>query len=263
MSELFPIQTSLRPWRANDGPNGERRYQVPLAVQEYWDTLSATPWFPGLCPPEGDCRGFYSEHQLECPHREKRTCPRRLDIKRARRHEWLSGIGFGKEYWAVEAVMVRQRRELDEYCRVLYAGDLAKGVNLILTGGVGTGKTMALAYLTCQAMPAGLPRKALRMFTAPELVAWLFKPEHDPAALGELPILMVDDLGTEHWSERNGWAVSRMNDLVERRHRAKLPTIITSNLNTLEMTHRDEWERWTDRWFARCEAIRFDCASRR
>lgn len=255
---LEQVRDTLRPWKGPDG-----RYTPPQAVLDYWATLATVPWSPALCPPEGDCRGFYSGHQLECPHAGKYSCPRKSDIERARRDEWLAGIGFGREYWGVQGNRMRQRRDIDEYCRRLYRGDLARGTNLFLMGGVGTGKTMSLAWIALQGMGKGLQRQALRVYSAPELVSWLVDTNHDIGILADLAVLMIDDLGTEHWSERSSWAASRMGDLVERRHRELRPTIITTNLSVWDLGQRDEWTRWTDRWFSRGETIQFDGESMR
>jgi len=258
MSELERIRDTMRPWKGSDG-----KYIPPQSVLDYWATLATVPWSPALCPPEGDCRGFYSEHQLECPHAEKRSCPRRQDIDLARKHEWLAGIGFGREYWDVQGGRVRSSREVNEYCRRLYGGGLARGVNVFLSGGVGTGKTMALAWIALQGMGKGIQRQALRVYLAPELVTWLVDMNHDVGILAGLDVLMIDDLGTEHWSATSTWAAARMGELVERRHREWRPTIIATNLSPWDLGQRDEWNRWTDRWFSRGETITFEGESLR
>jgi len=257
-SGLEPMRDLQRPWRTAEG-----KLVPPRAVLEYWATLERIPWSPGLCPPEGDCRGFYSEHQLECPHAENAACPRRGDIGLARRNEWLAGIGFGLEYWGVREDRLQQRREIADYCRRLYRNDLAGGQNMFLRGGVGTGKTMALAWIALQGMQGGLARKALLFLSAPGLVSWLVDLKHDVGVLADVAVLMIDDLGTEHWSATSTWAASRMGELVERRHAGRLPTIITTNLSLWDMGNREEWGRWTDRWFARADTIMFEGASMR
>jgi DNA replication protein DnaC len=106
--------------------------------------------------------------------------------------------------------------------------------NLVLWGGTGGGKThLAVAILR------EIVRRGGKAFfiTAAELLLEIrstFKPNswEDEAAVvakyGDMPILVLDDLGAE---QTTPWAITTLQLIIDRRYREERPTIITSNLS--------------------------------
>ena len=135
-------------------------------------------------------------------------------------------------------------------------------VFLVLGGDPGTGKTVAAAssLLTCVAHHDGYdawaPGKGFFVKASTIARYQNFGPEADEAwrKVRERKLLVVDDLGQEPGSDY--WR-DNLNGLVDYRMRARLPTILTTNLSGAELTKR-YGERTRRRLvdfgtFARCE----------
>jgi len=104
------------------------------------------------------------------------------------------------------------------------------GPNLVLLGTTGRGKT-GLAYGALRELHrTGL---AVRWGSVPALLAGLRpngaeEPTYTLRSLQRTNVLLLDDFGTEKLSE---WAAEQLYLIVNSRYEAKLPTIVTSNLN--------------------------------
>ena len=104
---------------------------------------------------------------------------------------------------------------------------------LLLTGSFGTGKTHESYGAFRRIAEAGLDRYEVIAITAPDMYA-LMRPggsergtEHEVKRLKKIPLLLIDDLGTEKVSEFTEEATYR---LLNERYNESLPTLITSNL---------------------------------
>ena len=107
---------------------------------------------------------------------------------------------------------------------------LDDGANLLITGGVGAGKT----WMACAAL-RGLHDAGIRPLvfanTLDVLRACRYGPQGDPAAVARYKaahVLVLDDLGVERDSE---FAVEQLYDLIDARYGAMKPTIVTINLD--------------------------------
>ncbi|MEU2236129.1 ATP-binding protein [Streptomyces vietnamensis] len=104
---------------------------------------------------------------------------------------------------------------------------------LLLTGSFGTGKTHESYGALRRIADAGLDRYEVIAITAPDMYA-LMRPggsergtEYEVKRLKKIPLLLIDDLGTEKVSEFTEEATYR---LLNERYNESLPTLITSNL---------------------------------
>lgn len=104
---------------------------------------------------------------------------------------------------------------------------------LLLTGPFGTGKTHQAYGALRRIAEAGIDHFAMIATTAPDMYA-LLRPggsdqgiQHEIKRLGRIPLLLVDDLGTEKISEFTEEATYR---LLNERYNECRPMIITTNL---------------------------------
>lgn len=102
---------------------------------------------------------------------------------------------------------------------------------LILAGGTGAGKTH-LAYAIAKVC---LDRNQAAMWaTVPDLLdrlrASYGEDTYDATltALQTVPLLVLDDLGTEH---ATAWAVEKLFQIINARYNARLPLVATTNLD--------------------------------
>ncbi len=128
---------------------------------------------------------------------------------------------------------------------------LAEGMGLMLTGNVGAGKTHVAVGLVKLACGLGIEARFLTM--AELLGAIKATYDHERAAphrrgrprasgesdlldeLAELPLLALDDLGTEN---PTSWACDRLYTLVNRRYLSRRPMIVTTNLSLEALADR-------------------------
>ncbi len=108
--------------------------------------------------------------------------------------------------------------------------------SLILSGGVGSGKTHLAAALTNSLIDKGVP---VLFFTVPDLLDLLRSLfnggqhqdqsfEQTFEAVKTAPVLVLDDYGSEKNSE---WVSEKMYQLINFRYMTRLPTIVTINVS--------------------------------
>jgi len=104
---------------------------------------------------------------------------------------------------------------------------------LVLSGAIGTGKTHQAYGALRRIAEAGPKRFEMIATTAPDLYA-LLRPggpdqgsEHELKRLRRIPLLLLDDLGTEKLSEFTEETTTR---IVNYRYNESLPLLITTNL---------------------------------
>ncbi|MFF7880968.1 ATP-binding protein [Streptomyces sp. NPDC020794] len=112
------------------------------------------------------------------------------------------------------------------------AANYRKAGFLVLTGPIGTGKTHQAYGALRRIAETGPVRFEMIATTAPDMYGRL-RPggsdkgtEHELKRLGKIPLLLLDDLGTEKLSEFTEEATTR---LVNERYNECLPLIITTN----------------------------------
>lgn len=115
------------------------------------------------------------------------------------------------------------------------ADDYRSAGFLVLTGPIGTGKTHQAYGALRRIAESGPKRFEMIATTAPDMYGRL-RPggsekgtEHELKRLCRVPLLLLDDLGTEKLSE---WTEEATTRLVNERYNECLPLIITSNFPT-------------------------------
>jgi DNA replication protein DnaC len=111
---------------------------------------------------------------------------------------------------------------------------------LLLMGGYGCGKTHLAAAIAIFAVNLGVPTLFL---TVPDLLDWLRFSYDSPEATFEqrfdeirnIGLLVLDDLGTQNATP---WAQEKLYQIINHRYTAKLPMVITTNLNMDEIDGR-------------------------
>lgn len=112
------------------------------------------------------------------------------------------------------------------------ADDVRKAGFLVLTGTIGTGKTHQAYGALRRIAESGPKRFEMLATTAPDLYGRL-RPggsdkgtEHELKRLCQIPLLLLDDLGTEKLSE---WTEEATYRLINDRYNQCLPLIVTTN----------------------------------
>lgn len=130
---------------------------------------------------------------------------------------------------------------------------------LLLTGPPGRGKSHIAAGIQRRVFERH--GKSSRFWVVPELLDRIkatFNEErrHETVdeihnEMGRIPLLILDDLGTEKSTE---WAEEELFKIVDRRYREGLPLVVTTNLETVHLDARLE-SRLTDRTHGRVVAF--------
>lgn len=181
--------------------------------------------------------------------------------------------GIGKRYRdctfeqieekGVPQSLKRQYQLVKEYANNL-TGNIDKGRGLLLRGPVGTMKTSMAVAVLMKHLQSG---KRGRFITMASLLDTIFslkalsvydwaKFEND---LRTIPILLIDDLGSEH---TEGWVKTKVDAIISERYNNCLPVLITTNLSMSEM-QESYAERIIDRLSATALDLVFNCDSLR
>jgi len=162
---------------------------------------------------------------------------------------WFRSAGFGPRYDEPDPGRVPSRDLIDDYI-ANWPANLANGRGLLVSGGVGVGKTMTLAYIALRLYDAGYRDVDCQFAPA------LFDKLHSDTAMTRhfagVGLLMIDDLGVEYRSE---WAMARFAELAEFRHGNMAPVIVTTNLSADSLLRQPELGRIIDRWRQSCYAV--------
>jgi DNA replication protein DnaC len=106
-----------------------------------------------------------------------------------------------------------------------------KGLGMILHGKPGTGKTYAVFAMANKLMTIGKPVMVISSIGILNRIKDAYSSgdsEHDILkALHNASLLVIDDLGAEHYTD---WSASILYKLIDDRYRTRRPMVITTNL---------------------------------
>lgn len=183
------------------------------------------------------------------------------------------GAGYVNRYKEAE-VSLSAKKQIDTAFKDLIKQE--KG--LILSGGVGVGKTMALIYAykkiasflhndpespivkyNPQLIDCGLEFSRIKFLYAPELFNLFY--EREQVNIELRPYILLDDLGCEYAAS---FTLTMFEILIEDIYRSgKYGLIITTNMSDKDFRGRDGWLRIADRLTEMCSWVEIGGKSRR
>lgn len=229
-------------------------------IQSIQDHANQYPWKPDYCPPD-NCNGFYQPEgarmALRCEHYETKTCPYNARNILAAWGEKAAQWGIPQRYRWPDAKKLfgsdpeseQKRAFLEKYIVLLSAGETNQG--LLMSGGVGTGKSMAMAFIARRLWQHNRDARLIYIH-APDLMDSLHSDEPVVDIYSSTPLLLLDDVGTEYLAD---WNISKFSQIMERRHKNMRPTIITTNLAPAVLDRHEALARVIDRWKENCRLI--------
>ena len=136
---------------------------------------------------------------------------------------------------------------------------LKDGKGLLMFGTVGNGKTFAAACIVNSLIDKGFPC-AMRKFS--EIAQDIFDGKLNPHDLNRYALLVLDDLMAERKTE---YMQEIVFNVIDSRNRAKLPTIVTSNLTAEAIKNPDDiaYQRIFSRLLEMCVPIEVKGEDRR
>lgn len=195
-----------------------------------------------------------------CPHYNKPTCqmPVSDEVLASRRRQFLASVGFQRRYQDPQEDRlfggVPAARDAIAGLRDYWANikaNLEASTGFMLFGGVGTGKTFALALTALAARDTGT---SVRYVYAPDLFCLLHDRSEELYDLERCDLLLLDDLGAEYISE---WNMAGFISLTEHRYAAQTTTCVTSNMSPADLRGVPGMDRTVDRWRQSCSGYMF------
>lgn len=229
----------------NDAQNRARAQALGLfGLLVNWDEVGHAPWLPSVLK--------YEEQE-----RTRRGLERRIKLAKLGRFKSVADYDWR---WPKRI----DRQTVDELFKLNF---LAEGVNTVLQGPNGVGKTMLLKNLAHQAVLRG---HTVRFATASEMLIDLAAQESTPALNRRLrqyvnpQLLCIDEVG--YLSYDNRYA-DLLFEVVTRRYDASKPIALTTNKSFSEwpdvFPHAACVVTLVDRLIHRCEVVNIEGTSYR
>lgn len=221
------------------------RQRGTALLQKCWNAgeLSELPCsqsctgYIGVETPEGYVRGT-------CPaYMQKGTCPLVEKVEKER-HARLSQAGFGRHYHSPDLARIRARRAVEEFL-ANSREHITSGRGMVITGDVGVGKTMMLAYLAAKMIDQG---HGVWKVHAPELVEGLEDSKTQRRYVQRaisVEVFMVDDLGSGAMSDE---VLGILERIVEHRYANQKPMFVSTNMTRKQLVENVPLRRMVDRW---------------
>lgn len=138
-----------------------------------------------------------------------------------------------------------------------------RGKGLLLYGTVGTGKTYISACIANALIDKGRPCLVTNFARLVNTISGMYAGKQEYIdGLNQFDLLVIDDLASER---DTAYMNEYVQNVIDSRYRAGLPTIITTNLTAQELKHPQEIEkqRIYSRLFEMCIPIEVEGADRR
>lgn len=135
----------------------------------------------------------------------------------------------------------------------------SRAIGLLLTGGVGTGKTFLAACAANALIDRGVPVMMTNLARVLNTLTGLYSGDRNQYidSLNRYPLLILDDLGMERSSE---FALEQVYSVIDSRYRSRQPLIVTTNLSLEEMHNPSDLAhgRIYSRVLERCVPLRIN-----
>ena len=138
-----------------------------------------------------------------------------------------------------------------------------KNIGLMLFGDVGTGKSYYAGCIANEILSQYIT--PVIVTSIPRILNRLFETENKNGFIRELanvPLLVIDDLGTERATD---YALEQVYTVIDERYKAEKPVIITTNLSYAELKNPTDirYKRIFDRVIEMCTPFNIEGVSRR
>jgi len=186
----------------------------------------------------------------------------------AREREWLASVGVGERYWDATREGLREPTVICEYLDAIEE-QVAAGRGLVLLGGLGVGKSAALALIAREAYRHGpiptwmttVTRLIRHLLRGAEMVVkrdrFGVESTDDPKTRA---LLLLDEFGAAYESD---YAMAAFEDYVGWRYDQKLATCVAGNLTPDDIRGNPHYARMVDRWRETCRVVVIPGRSRR
>lgn len=153
--------------------------------------------------------------------------------------EKMEKCNLGKRFQTRTFKNFDETKQEEAYRECLDAAErIADGESdsLLLSGGVGTGKTHLAAAIAHYAIERGVITKFGNVTDIFQSLRDAFTTDEDILSeVKSVPLLVLDDLGKEKHSE---WSTETIYSIVNYRYEHMLPTVITTNMTVEELQDR-------------------------
>lgn len=120
------------------------------------------------------------------------------------------------------------------------------GHGVLLLGPVGTGKSSAASLIVIEAIKQG---RSTMWSYVPDLVDELLhnveRRRQEMLRQTQANLVVWDDFGARELAD---WEIGHLDQIVERRYRARKPMVVTTNLTTADLRNDQRLSRIVDRW---------------
>ena len=177
-------------------------------------------------------------------------------------NKYLNNIEIGKLYWEVDEKKIIPQKLLNAFI-VNLKDNIKKGKGVILSGGLGVGKTTILCWIAKEVFKNGKssgylvsdgnyvptswsPLCNIRFISVSRLFSLIYNKDIDDLENYErCKLLLLDDFGREYGHD---FPVSIFEDFIEYRYSNMLSTIVTTNLTKEQLKGLTKYARVVDRW---------------
>lgn len=158
----------------------------------------------------------------------------------------------------VEQILTIRMTEVRKH---FFSGMLKKGIGLILTGTVGTGKTFCAVALLRE---AAKHTDSILFVSMSEYIPMIIDTENGLKTIEKMKtvrLIVMDDL--EKIATSNEWVQGRIFEIIEMRTAASLPVVVTTNSSDPAEIENKFGKPLTDRLFGYCIPVHFEGKSYR
>lgn len=224
-----------------------KQYRLTVSISEYGMEEIITP-VPCKCETE----------KLELEERRSRELKDMEIVEKLRKRSLMDERFMDQSFETFH--ITKDNGRVFQLCKRYadaFSDMLERNQGLLFYGDVGTGKTFAAACIANSLLRKRVPVVMTSFVKLLENAQGRKEDEEKLIAqLNRAKLLIIDDLGAERSSE---YALERVYNVVDSRYRAKLPMLLTTNVELKEMQNAIDirYKRIYDRIFEVCYPVRF------